>query len=221
MFVDPKVIDYFTNEMVLAKVDAEKDTVLAREFHILGYPTLVMIGKDGKEIDRMFYSPPDEFLKQAKEYLQGIGTLDDLLGKAKDSKDRDLFMQIGEKYKYRGGDAGAEEWYTKVVTTGDPLDSMSGQARMEIADMYSRNKAYGKAISAFEAISKDFSGKPTATDADFSIGGVYRRMKDTANAIKAYEGWLQKYPTADTETVNYTKKLIQKLKEPPAPKAEG
>lgn len=222
MFVNPKAIDYFTNEVILAKIDAEKDTIPARAFHVNAYPSLVLIDKNGEEIDRISgYEPPDELIKTVSNYQKGIGTLADLLNQAKDKQDRVLYMQIAEKYKYRGGDTAAESWYQKVTTAGDPLDSLSGESRMAVADMYRRNKAYDKAINAFAAIAKDFARRPFATDADWFIGDVYRRMKDTAGAIKAYESWLEKYPAADTENVNYTKQLIEKLKQPPAPKTEG
>ncbi len=220
MFVDPKVIDYFKNEMTLVKIDAEKDTVLAKEFHIIGYPTLVMLDKDGKEIDRMFYAPPDEFLKQAKDYLAGIGTLDDLLKKVAVNPNRDTMFQIADKYKYRGGYDDAEKWYGKVVAAGSPTDSMSGESRMAIADMYRRNKDYNKAVTAFKAVATDFAGKPIVADAEYYIGDTYRRAKDTANAISAYETWMQHNPNADTADVAYVKKVIDKLKNPPPPKAE-
>jgi tetratricopeptide (TPR) repeat protein len=219
VFIDPKAIDFFTKDVLLAKIDAEKDTVSAQALHVSGYPTLVLLDNKGEEIDRIAgYLPTDELIRTITDYRAGIGTLADLLNKAKDSKDRGLYMQIGEKFKYRGIDTSAEKWYMKVVAAGDPLDSISGQSRMEIADMYRRNKSYDKAIGAFAAIAKDFTGRPTATDADWYIGDVYRRMKDTTSAIKSYEAWLMKYPTADTEMVAYTKKVIEKLKQPPAPK---
>jgi tetratricopeptide (TPR) repeat protein len=222
VFVNPKAINFFTNDVLLAKVNAEKDTVDAKAMHVSGYPTLVLFDKNGEEIDRIAgYLPPDELVKTVDDYRHGIGTLADLLNKAEDSTDRNLYMQIAEKYKYRGGDTAAETWYGKVISAGDPLDSLSGESRMAVADMYRRSKAYDKALVAFAAISKDFNGKPTATDADWYLGDVYRRMKDTAKAIGAFEDWLIKYPAADSEWVGYTKQLIEKLKQPPAPKTEG
>ena len=80
MFVDENVINFFENEMVLAKIDTEKDSVLKDEYQVKGLPTIVLLDTTGEEIDRIVgYHPPDEFIRILREYRQGIGTLDDLL----------------------------------------------------------------------------------------------------------------------------------------------
>lgn len=222
MFVDPKAIAFFTNDVLLAKINAEKDTLAAKPYHVMGFPTLVLIDKTGKEIDRVFgYLETDELIKTVTDYRNGIGTLDDLLAKMAAKPERQMAYDIAEKYKGRGAVADGETWYAKVISMGEPKDSLSRESRMAVADMYRRDKKYDEALKAFEAIAVDFAGMSTAQDADWYRGDVYRRMKDTASAVKAFEDWMAKYPAADTGDVNSTKKLIEKLKNPPAPKAEG
>ncbi len=221
MFVDPKAIEFFSTEAVLVKVHGEKDTMLTKQYCVSGFPTSVMLGSDGKEIDRVVgYLPPDEFIQTFRDYGKGIGTLSSLVAKAADSVDRNLYMQIAEKYKYGCDKAAATEWYGKVIAAGKPKDSLSGVSRMEMADMMRRAKKYDSAILAYQKVAKDFKKTSFASDADWYMGDVYRRMKDTARAIKAFETWMTKYPKADTSEVNYTKGLIEKLKNPPAPKPE-
>ncbi|PWB69676.1 hypothetical protein C3F09_10240 [candidate division GN15 bacterium] len=221
MFVDPKVAEYFSSEAVLYKVNGDIDTAVARRFCVSGFPTLVMLGSDGNEIDRVAgYLPPDEFLQTFRDYGKGIGTLASMVGKAKDSVDRNLYMQIAEKYKYGCDKAAAVEWYGKVIAAGKPTDSLSGVSRMELADILRRAKKYDSAVLAYQKVAKDFKKTSFASDADWYLGDVYRRMKDTAKAIKAFETWMTKYPKADTSEVSYTKGLIEKLKNPPAPKPE-
>ena len=92
---DQKVIDFFTNEMILAKVNGKEDTLLAQQHHIVGYPTLVMVDTVGDEVDRIAgYMEPDSFLTELRNYQKGIGTLADLLRKAEASPDRPLFYKI-------------------------------------------------------------------------------------------------------------------------------
>ncbi|MFZ1685019.1 MAG: thioredoxin domain-containing protein [Candidatus Zixiibacteriota bacterium] len=219
-YVDPNVIDMFTNEMILVQVDAEVDTMLAKKYAISGYPTLVMMNSKGEEIDRVAgYLPPEEFMKTFRGYKEGKGTLADLLNQAKSKEDRDLFFQIADKYKYRGGSVDAESWYTKVIGMGKSTDSLSGESRVAIADIYRRDKNYTKALPMFQSISKDFTGTPFGEQGDIYTAIVYGKMGDTANAIKSFEGFIAKYPKS--EDVEYAQKQIEKLKNPPAPEKKS
>ena len=215
VFVDPKVIEFFKNEMILVQVDGEKDTALATKYAISGFPTLVMLDPKGEEIDRVpGYLPPDEFMKTFRDYQKGIGTLADLLSQAKTKTDRVLFFNIAEKYKYRGGPADAETWYNKVIAAGKPTDSMSGEGRMAIADMQRRAKNWPLALSSFQGIAKDFAGTQFEEGADIYTAIVYGRMGDTTNAVKAFKGFLEKFPKS--EDSSYVRKQIEKLTSPPA-----
>ncbi len=220
MFVDPKVIDYFTKEVILVKTDAEKDTLTARAYHVSGYPTLVLVDKAGKEIDRIVgYLPPEELMKTVTDYRNGIGTLEDLLNKSKQKPDRGLAFQIADKYKYRGGDTEAEIWYQKVIVAGQPTDSLSGESRMALADMYRRGKNYDRAIKAYQAIMTDFSGKPTAEGAEIYTAITLKSKGDTLGAIKAFQGFVEHFPKS--EDVEYATKQIDKLKNPAPKPAES
>jgi len=222
VFVDPKAIDFFSNEAVLYKHNGDIDTALARQYCVSGFPTLVMLSPDGREIDRVAgYMPTDEFIQTFRDYGKGIGTLASLEAKAAGTVDRNLYLQIAEKYKYGCDKAAAAVWYGKVIAAGKPKDSLSGVSRMEIADMFRRAKKWDSALLAYKQVAKDFKSLQFANDADWYTGDVYRRMKDTVRAIAAYETWIKKYPKADTSDVNYTKGLVEKLKNPPAPKPEA
>jgi tetratricopeptide (TPR) repeat protein len=214
VFVDSQTVRVFSNDMVLTKINAEVDTAAAKTFAISAYPTLVMVDKDGQEIDRIVgYLPTAEFLKQLDDYAKGIGTLADLLNKAKDKPERQLSYDIAEKYKYRGKPADATGWYQKVIAAGEATDSLAGESRMALADMLRRDKNWDAAVASFEAIMKDFKGTPFGVDAEFYVGYTLSRKGDTAAAIKAYEGFLENNPTSpDTSDV---RKRIEKLKNPP------
>ena len=215
MFVDSAVIDFFKNEMVLAKIEAEKDTALAHEYHVSAFPTIVLTDKDGKEIDRIVgYAKPETFIKTLRDYAQGIGTLDDLLNRARTESDslRELGFEIADKYKYRGGNEEAMQWFQKIIDLGSPTDSLSGEARMAIADMYRRDKDYMKALVELASVIKDFEGKPFSMDAEIWTAIVYRLKGDTATAIGAFEDYLKHYP--DSEDADYARKQIDKLKNP-------
>ena len=196
--------------MILAKFNAEIDTSVAQQYHVSAYPTVVMIDKNGDEVDRIVgYLETDEFLKTLNDYQRGIGTLPDLLNRAQTETDRSLYFEIADKYKYRGAPEQAEEWYGKVVAAGEPTDSLSGEARMALADMERRAKNYDKALDDFKAIMTDFSGKQPATDAEIWMAIVYRLKGDTAAAISGFEQYIADHP--ESEDTGYARSQIAKL----------
>ncbi len=211
MFIDTAVIDFFANEMVLAKINAEEDSLLKEQYHISGYPTSVLTDKDGNEIDRIVgYLPADEYLQTLRDYSNGIGTLDDLLRRAETETGRPLYFEIAEKYKYRGGSDEAQLWFARVIEAGDPRDSLSGESRVATADMFRRAKDYDRALEEFSQIMSDFEGTMFAQDAEIYRAIVYRQKADTAKAIAAFEGYLEHYP--ESEDTTYALRQIKKLK---------
>lgn len=211
MLTDQKAITYFTNDMVLAKFNAEVDTTVAQIYHVSAYPTTVLVDKNGDEIDRIVgYLEADEFLETLDNYQKGIGTLPDLLNRAQTETDRSLYFEIADKYKYRGAPEQAETWYSKVVADGEPTDSLSGEARMALADMRRRAKDYDAAISDFTNIMDDFTGKQTSLDAEIWIAIVYRLKGDTTTAISHFEKYVEDHP--ESEDVEYAAKQIERLK---------
>ena len=219
VLVDSAVIDFFNNEMALVIINAEVDSALTKQYHVPGFPTLVMIEADGNEVDRLVgYLPPEPFLKTFRDYGNGIGTLDDLLNRATTETDRELYSEIAEKYKYRGGSDDAKVWYQKVVDEGDPLDSLSGESRLSLADMFRRAKDWEAALDAYQAVREDFGDSPIGTYAQFRIARVYHQMDDTAKAVEQYETFIKSHP--DHDYVEYCQKQIKSLTELPEEKKD-
>lgn len=208
---DEKAVAFFANEMVLASVNAKEDTALAKEYFVSGYPTSVLVRADGSEIDRIVgYMEVDDFLKTLTDYENDIGTLEDLLSKAETDSSRTLAFEIADKYKYRGGKAEAAEWFNKLIDAGDPLDSLSGEGRMALADLTYRDRAYDEAVAAYDKIIADFG--ETAIGEQASVWGGYINQKkgDTTEAITRYEQFLKDFPKS--EDTAFVQKQINKLK---------
>jgi len=211
VFNQQAMIDYFTNEMTMVKVNAEVDTLLAQKYHVSGYPTAVLIHKDGSEIDRIVgYAETEEYLQRLKDYQLGIGTLDDLLIKIEKKFEREMAFEIADKYKYRGGLDEAKMWFTKVMTSGEPSDSLTAESRMSLADMSLRAKDYDDALKGFTALAADFKGKPTGETAEIYRAIVFRRQGDTLQAIGAFEQFIADHP--ESEDAEYAQSQIKKLK---------
>jgi len=211
VFVDAKAVDFFTNEMVLVKINADIDSVTARGFHVMGYPTAVLIGADGEEIDRLIgFAETDEYLGTLRDYSNGIGTLADQLRTYEASPERGLAFEIADKYKYRGDSEPAMAWYEKVIEMGAPTDSLSGESRLAIADTHRRNKDYDLARSSFEQMMTDFAGLEMAVTAAIYVGVTLRQKGDTTAAIVAFQSFVEQYP--DGDATEYAKSQIETLK---------
>ena len=212
MLIDTNIVNYFSNEMIFVKAHAEAaDSLTAKTYSVSGFPTFVIIDSKGKEIDRIVgYMPAEDFLKQIDDYMNGIGTLDDLLAKAEAAPDRSLYFEIADKYKYRGGADEATTWFKKVIAEGEPTDSLSGEARFALADMKRRNKEFDAAIAEYKTIKKDFNGMALAETAGLYIPYATMKKGDTANAIIEFEKFIKEYP--ESEDVEYATKKIGELK---------
>ena len=219
MFINDTAIEFFTNNMILAKIHAEQDTATSNRYHAKAFPTSILVRKNGEEVDRLVgFAPTQEYLKTFVDYTNGIGTLGDLLGKAEAGVDRQLYLQIADKYKYRGQGPDANAWYTKVIENGDPLDSLSGEARMAFADFYRRDKDYARALEEYQKIEKEFIKTYHSRDAVIMQAIVYRNQADTAQAISTFERYIAQFP--ESEDVEYAQSQIAKLKNLPEATAE-
>jgi thioredoxin-like negative regulator of GroEL len=215
VFVNDTTIEFFTNKMVLAKINAEVDTAVSNKYYAKAYPTTLLLNKSGEEVDRLVgYAPTQEYLKTLVDYSQGVGTLNDLLAKASAGSDRALCLQVADKYKYRGQGTEAQTWYTKVIETGNPHDSLSGEARMAFADFLRRDKKYDEAIAAFQKIEQEFTTYH-GRDAVLWQAIVNVKKGDTAQAISIFESYVQRFP--ESEDKAYAQEQIILLKNPVQP----
>ena len=211
VFMDQKGIDFFTNKVHLVKIDCDKDSLLAKEQHVSALPTSILFDEDGVEIDRIIgFLEVDDYLKKVEDLQKGIGTLGDLLNRVKTETDRELYLEIAEKYKYRGGSEEAVEWYRRVIDEGDPADSLSGESRMSLADMQRQAKEFDVAIESFRSVIDDFEGRMFAQDAHIWIAIVHRQKGDTSKAIEAFEYYIETFP--ESEDIEYARGQINKLK---------
>jgi len=208
--VDSAVVEFFTDEMVLVKIDADQDSLLADEYGVRAYPTMVMVHKDGQEIDRAVgYFEPAEFLETLRNYRLGIGTLDDLLSQVEAEPSRQLYFDIAQKYEYRAGDEEATRWYERVVEE-DATDSLASISRISLAHLLRRSEDWDGAMQAYASIAEDFEGQVMAEDAEVWMCITHRQKGDTAAAIACFEGFAEKYP--ESPDAEYCQGQAAKLK---------
>ena len=103
---DESVIAWLKQHTVPLKIDAEKETDLARKFKINSYPSLVFINPDGSEKGRLSgFRPAEAFLTEAKDVLAGVRPIDKVeiqLADTEGKKDPMLRMQYADELMQKG-----------------------------------------------------------------------------------------------------------------------
>lgn len=102
-----KVRKWLADKTVALKIDAEKETILAKKLEINAYPTIVLLKPDETEIDRLVgYRDAQDFLSEANDALAGKTSLKRAKEKVEgDNKDdpsarmryADVLAQKGQK----------------------------------------------------------------------------------------------------------------------------
>lgn len=104
-FTDSSVIDFMQEHYVATKIDAEKGEGidLAKRYAVSGYPTVVIVDQEGKEIDRIIgYAPADSYLEELQRIYNNEGTVADLITKTRENPhDLEIWEKLAQKYEDR------------------------------------------------------------------------------------------------------------------------
>ncbi len=212
-YIDPLVIG-MSRDNIFVKINAEVDTVLAKEFAISGFPTIVITKPDGEEIDRIWgYLSPTDFYNQVQLYLQGKETLDDYLSRLEDEPENpDYLSMIGEKYASRSRYDEAIEHYEKIVALDSDNEMGYGaKAMASIYDTQARAKDYRGAIATCEKISRMFHGTEEADNGATMIGYYTAKLGDTERALQIYRNYIEDHP--ESRNAEWIKKRIADLED--------
>jgi tetratricopeptide (TPR) repeat protein len=204
-YKDAKVIE-FLNGIIPVKYDAEKGEglALAKKFKIKAYPTLVLLGPDGKEIDRQIgYVDAANFLKIMKNYMSGVGTIgyfEKLI--EMNPKDIPSLYKLGEKYANLGDlEKGAE--YLGKVGELDPRNEkgLTDDALLSLGDLYAMNKDYKKAAENFRQLIDRFPDSDVGKEALQMLARVYQKMGETDKCLETFNLLVAKNPE-DPKSLN-------------------
>ena len=123
-FAEPSVQD-FLRGLVALKVDGSRENfapVRAR-WEVNSYPTTILYGPDGVEIDRLLgVLGPSEFLARMRSWLAGRDTLEDLVRQAEAApEDAELQLRAGRRLAKRGRGVEAARILERAVAAGPSL----------------------------------------------------------------------------------------------------
>ncbi|MCD6162266.1 MAG: tetratricopeptide repeat protein [candidate division Zixibacteria bacterium] len=183
-------------DMVFVKINVEKDSLLAKNFGVSFYPTIILFLSNGAEVDRLVgYYPPCDFFNEIQLYLQGSETLEDYLVRLADEPDKiEYHLIVAEKYRNRSDWDLAIEYYSHVVRLS-PEDNFNVEnATLEIAGIYAEKKEYSKAIESYNDFISRFPDSDKIEDAIRRIPYCYKKKGDDKKAMELFEKYLYDYP---------------------------
>jgi outer membrane protein assembly factor BamD (BamD/ComL family) len=200
--------------MVFVRIDAEKDSALARQFGVAFYPTIVVTRPDGSEIDRLVeYYPPTEFYNEVQLYLIGKETLEDYLTRLEDEPERvEYHLIVAQKYRNRSNWDKALEYYNNVVklSADDQQDEVE-EAMFETTGILAEKENYKTSITACRDFIKRFPDSERLEDVQRRIPYYMAQNGELSKAIKLFEKYLDDYPQG--EYVDWVKQRISELNE--------
>lgn len=119
-------------EVVFVRYDAEEQPgqPAARLLKVIGYPTMVALGQDGREIDRLEgYRGPRQFLEWLARVSIDFESDDSLQVRlGRDPNDAEALLVFGRRQSGRGQDAAAEATLTKAAAAAAGKSEALGAA---------------------------------------------------------------------------------------------
>lgn len=185
-FRDPgvaKLLEGFVN----LRIDAEKGDgpQLARRFGVRGFPTLVIVGPDGLEIDRVLgFVPPEVFQDEIRRIQSGDGTLASLRKSFEDApSDVDAGMAYGAKLQMSRPEEAAA-LYAKMAKDSEDADpSVRARIQLEHAVSLLNSGHREEAAVAAERLVEEYPDTPAAGRAAQRVGRAFLALNDVPRAL--------------------------------------
>jgi tetratricopeptide (TPR) repeat protein len=204
-YQDEKVVT-FLGEMIPVKYDAEKGAgiKLAKKYHINVYPTLVLLGPDGKEIDRHIgYLDPEPFVKVMKDYTNGINTVAYYKKKVEeDPSDEDSWKVLGKKHAEAGRYDGAKKALSRYM---ELAPGVSGDEKAELlytlGDIHYQSESYKDAAKIFENMIEEFADTDWQDNATVRLARTHHKLGDEKACVETYMAYVNRHPD-DTRAMN-------------------
>jgi thioredoxin-like negative regulator of GroEL len=188
VFTVAAVAEEATNYVAL-RIDAEKGEgpALYKRFHVTGYPTILFLTPEGREIERVFGSlEADKFLTTLREYRANRGTLADLEDKmaaAGAKATPAMIYEVGLRHALRGDAAAAEKLLGRVAKL-DP-DNEAGLAAKSLfalgAWLYNAGEDYARATKTLARLLARYPKSPEAKDALKPLAKAYLKLGRAAD----------------------------------------
>jgi len=190
-----------TDDLIAIRLNAEEGEgpAIVERYHVVGYPTVLLLQPDGVEIDRIFgFMPADEFASTVDGYQLGTGTIAQLRDQvAAEPTNLDLVYELGYRSAIRGETDQAITRLTQVIEVdADNGLGLRSQAHFVLGKyLYLRGAGdTTAALEQFAIIMDQFPSSPEASQVPFQNAIALCRSGDETAAREAFEAILAAEP---------------------------
>lgn len=169
----------------------------AARYRVKSYPTILVLRKDGTEIDRIvgYYRAP-EFMAKAEDYLAGRNTLAAVAAQEADRAGSATYLSaLADRYFEHGLSDEARTRYLSVIRV-DPKNAsgLTDDALYSLARMSRKDKDYATARAYAQRILDDFKDADAYKPAILELAGNWRRDGKLSNARRIYLDYAKRFP---------------------------
>jgi len=187
----------FAGEVVCAKIDAERETESARRYGVDAYPTLLLLRKDGVELERVVgVLPTHDLVTLLREGAAGRPGLEAMLA-AEDSfgRDPEFLMKLGDRLALHGrADDAARRYRRLMVPTIADSTGYPARAGLGIVRAYQTARRPTAAIAAARSWLERFPADPRRADILLLLAQLHRTAGDDPASRAAYRTFLSSFP---------------------------
>jgi tetratricopeptide (TPR) repeat protein len=188
-FTDPKVQELL-GSMIAADWDAEKEPwiAVAKKYKVSAYPTLLVIGPDGTEVDRhLGLLEPAEFIETIDGFRKGIGTVA-ALEKELETRPNDveLLYKVGAKHAEAGRSEAAAAALNRVLTLDPHNATRNPEILYRLGDAYYNDQKYTEAKPYFSRLVSDYASSEIALDGMKRLAATEYKLGNADAAVAMY-----------------------------------
>ena len=205
VYANPKVYEFANTNQVNYKIDAEKGEGVdfAKKYKVQGYPTILFLDGNGKEIDRIIgYYPAKDFYEIMVDYNKGINTFSSLNAELeKDPNDIPANLKIADKYMSIGELDSARTHLNKIVEI-DPgnLSGKTDDAKYKLASLSNKDNI----IQNLESFINDYPESDMIKDAYITLAESYYGVaNDVPSAEKYFKDVISRFPDDEFVNISY------------------
>jgi thioredoxin-like negative regulator of GroEL len=200
VFAREDVAKALASQFVALRRDGEKDEgeALVARYHVVGYPTVLILDATGAEVDRLMgFLPPRDLLATLQQFRAGRGTLAELEKKlAATPSDEALKLEVATRHALRGEARAVDE--LNQVAKGD-LDGKGRRAPAALLTLgkyfYLRGK---KDPAAAERVLRDlderFPASEEASQVGYNLGLALHLQNKDSEAREVLDRWIAAAP---------------------------
>lgn len=177
---------------------------LAARYHVVGYPTLLVLTPDGVEVDRIMGSvTARDFLEMLARFRSGADTIATLEKRAATSHNPGLLAEVARRHALRGDQRCLPE--IEAVIAGDPTNQAgrAAPALLQLGKYYylRGQRNYAQAARTLERLRDSYPSSSEAGEVPYNLASAYHHLGDHVRALATLDVYLKAAPTAERYTM--------------------